>query len=73
MGEERRNIYHLKKDLVFMATTIFNIIASNPASILIVLGFFLLFSGSILGPGGIILGLVMIGLGFVAHLLWLAR
>jgi len=72
-GYDRRNIYHLKKDLVFMAKTIFNIIASNPASILIVLGFFLLFSGSTLGAGGTILGLIMIGLGFVAHLLWLAR
>ena len=56
-----------------MARTIFNIIANNPASILIVLGFFLLFTGPTFGTGGIILGLIMIGLGFFAHILWLAR
>ncbi len=51
-----------------MATTIFNIIADNPISIIIVLGFFLLFSGPTLGVLGPVLGFLMIGGGFVAIL-----
>jgi hypothetical protein len=53
--------------------TIFQIIAKNPASILIVLGFLLLFSNAVLGSGGVLLGLIMIGAGFAAHLIWLMR
>lgn len=56
-----------------MAKTIFHIIASNPASILIVLGFFLLFSGSTIGVGGVILGVIMMAIGIIAHFVWLSR
>jgi len=56
-----------------MVNTIFHIIASNPASILIVLGFLLLFSGASLGAGGVILGLLMMGAGVFAHFVWLSR
>ena len=56
-----------------MARTIFNIIASNPASIALVLGFFLLFSGPTLGTGGVLFGVLLMGFGVVAHLIWLWR
>ena len=56
-----------------MVKTIFQIIASNPASILIVLGFFLIFSSASLGVGGPILGLIMMGIGVFVHLVWLSR
>ncbi len=56
-----------------MVKTIFQIIASNPASILIVLGFFLLFSSSSLGAGGVLFGILMMGTGVFVHLIWLAR
>jgi hypothetical protein len=51
----------------------FQIIANNPASILIVLGFFLLFSSNSLGVGGVILGLIMMGIGIVFHTIWLSK
>ena len=56
-----------------MVKTIFQIIASNPASILIVLGFFMLFSGPSFGVGGVLLGIIMMAIGIVAHFVWLTR